>query len=66
MSQANLWTPDRDFAAPRPAAGGTDELVRFAEEKIRAVEEYARVNPVNFGLWMFGIGFVLGWKLKPW
>jgi hypothetical protein len=47
-------------------AGGADDLVRLAEEKLRAVEEYARVNPVHFGLWMFGIGFVLGWKLKPW
>jgi hypothetical protein len=30
------------------------------------VEEYARNNPLRFGMWALGIGFVLGWKLKPW
>jgi len=30
------------------------------------IQEYARNNPLTFGLWALGIGFVLGWKLKPW
>lgn len=28
--------------------------------------EYARERPEVVALWAFGIGFVLGWKLKPW
>jgi hypothetical protein len=28
--------------------------------------EYARENPGMAALWCFGIGFILGWKLKPW
>lgn len=28
--------------------------------------EYARENPETIALWCLGIGFVLGWKLKPW
>lgn len=28
--------------------------------------EYAREKPEICALWCFGIGFVLGWKLKPW
>lgn len=28
--------------------------------------EYAREKPAVAGLWCFGIGFVLGWKLKIW
>jgi hypothetical protein len=30
------------------------------------VEDYARAKPLPFALWTFGIGFALGWKLKPW
>lgn len=29
-------------------------------------KEYARQKPEMFALWCFGVGFVLGWKLKPW
>jgi hypothetical protein len=28
--------------------------------------EYAREKPEVCALWCLGIGFVLGWKLKPW
>jgi hypothetical protein len=28
--------------------------------------EYAREKPEVVALWCFGIGFILGWKLKPW
>ena len=42
----------------------------WAETTIRSVaetlEDYARENPLTFAAWAFGIGFVLGWKLKPW
>jgi len=30
------------------------------------LSEYARENPTTAALWCLGIGFVLGWKLKPW
>lgn len=30
------------------------------------LETYARENPKVVALWCFGIGFILGWKLKPW
>jgi len=29
-------------------------------------QEYARERPDVVALWCFGIGFALGWKLKPW
>lgn len=42
----------------------------WAESGIRtiveSVEEYARREPLKFAAWMFGIGFILGWKMKPW
>ena len=30
------------------------------------VRDYIRANPESAALWCFGIGFVLGWKIKPW
>lgn len=35
------------------------DLVQYAKE-------YARERPEVAALWCFGIGFILGWKLKPW
>ena len=30
------------------------------------LKQYVRQNPANAALWCFGVGFVLGWRLKPW
>ena len=27
---------------------------------------YARERPEVVAMWAFGVGFILGWKLKPW
>jgi hypothetical protein len=37
-----------------------------ASEVVKHVTEYARQNPGYAALWCMGIGFVLGWRLKPW
>lgn len=50
-------------------ASGT-EAVNWAESTIHSLvdtlEDYARAKPLSFAMWTFGIGFALGWKLKPW
>lgn len=65
MIETPQWTPSTyrgaDFGQET-----SDQLSEFMEDKLHAVEEYARANPWSFGMWMLGIGFVLGWKLKPW
>ena len=33
---------------------------------IDQVRSSVRANPEAAALWCLGIGFVLGWKLKPW
>jgi hypothetical protein len=33
---------------------------------MESLEDYARAEPWAFAGWVFGIGFILGWKLKPW
>jgi hypothetical protein len=45
-----------------PVKGEThiiDDLVEY-------LTEYAREKPEIAALWCVGIGFMLGWKLKPW
>ncbi len=55
----------------------TSEYSQYAEivadddlsacEAIEAIfTKYFRERPEVVALWCFGIGFVLGWKLKPW
>jgi hypothetical protein len=48
----------RDLQDIEPAEMGRD-IVQY-------MREYARDNPEAAALWCFGIGFVLGWKLKIW
>jgi hypothetical protein len=30
------------------------------------LQEFARDNPATAALWCFGLGVIVGWKLKPW
>jgi hypothetical protein len=43
-----------------------DEATEVAADVIDYLREYAREKPEVAALWCLGIGFVLGWKLKPW
>jgi len=40
--------------------------VEIGRDMVDYLREYARENPETAALWCFGIGFVLGWKLKIW
>lgn len=42
------------------------ELPSPSHDLVEHVREYAREKPEVVALWCLGIGFVLGWKLKPW
>jgi hypothetical protein len=57
--------PDNMIRAANPG-----DVDRWAEHMIESVvdsvETYAREKPLPFAAWVFGIGFVIGWKLKPW
>lgn len=37
-----------------------------ADDIVDYVTTYARQNPGTAALWCFGVGFIVGWKLKPW
>jgi hypothetical protein len=36
------------------------------EAALEFLRDYSRERPEVVALWAFGIGFILGWKLKPW
>ncbi len=57
------YPSDMTRAAEHPTMGNLEEMANDALDRIK---RYARDEPVSFGLWALGVGFVLGWKLKPW
>jgi hypothetical protein len=65
MSTAhNVQYPDNMVHPKRSSTDNWPEAtIRSVAESI---EEYAREKPLPFAAWAFGIGFILGWKLKPW
>jgi len=51
---------DQDKARQmRPGPHPTEDIYNY-------LCDYAKEKPQAMALWCFGIGFVLGWKLKPW
>jgi hypothetical protein len=44
----------------------TCPLALTAKSALEHLHEYGRERPGVVALWCFGIGFVLGWKLKRW
>lgn len=54
---------DMTQAADCPPVSTLEHTVQDALEHLA---DYARGNPVTFGLCAVGVGFILGWKLKPW
>lgn len=55
-----------------PSAGNAheiqhpDEHLKPTTDLVEYFQEYTREKPEVVAMWCFGIGFVLGWKLKPW
>lgn len=52
----------------RRVSGGAEEgtIESVAQGVVESVRRYVREQPEAAALWALGIGFVLGWKLKPW
>ncbi len=56
------YPPDMMQAAHHPE--GQFELK--PGDLVEYVTGYAKQNPSSAMLWALGIGFFLGWRLKPW
>jgi hypothetical protein len=55
--------PDMARAEEQPTPGLLETTTR---DLLDSLERYAREKPASAALWALGIGFCLGWKLKPW
>mgnify|MGYP003382883037 CR=1 FL=1 len=57
----------REPASTRPhEACEASRSANPVDDAISYVRRTVRENPETAALWCLGIGFVLGWKLKPW
>jgi len=66
---AMIDTYRTEFPADMARAAECPEMGTFenmASDAVDRLKDYAREHPTSFALWALGIGFVLGWKLKPW
>jgi len=43
-----------------------EDAQKPAEDIVEYLKTYAKEKPDVAALWCFGVGFILGWKLKPW
>lgn len=61
MNESQTFAPKTtsNYAASGGHLQPGPDLVQYAKE-------YARERPEVAAMWCFGIGFILGWKLKPW
>ncbi len=55
-----------DLTRSTHSQGLEGQLESVAVDTLEHLKRYARENPGSAALWALGIGFVLGWKLKPW
>lgn len=59
-------TQSENRTTPAPTnRRGSGEL-QPSQDFLEYLKAYAREKPEVAALWCFGIGFVIGWKLKPW
>jgi hypothetical protein len=65
---ANTRKPAKSTGGNSPAKQKQDscEELEVARDVVDYLKEYAREKPEVAALWCLGIGFILGWKLKPW
>jgi hypothetical protein len=57
----------REQAVPSHTPFGSRSSAEgIGQDLVNYLTDYARTYPERAALWCFGIGFILGWKLKPW
>jgi hypothetical protein len=68
MAMANTQTANKLPNVRERVERGLREgdAAEMGRDVVQYLREYARENPETTALWCFGIGFILGWKLKPW
>ena len=67
----NVHAPERTTSQPSPSARHRQphdppSLSETANDAIECFQNYAKERPDVVAMCCLGVGFVLGWKLKPW
>ena len=60
-SRSSTYDPHRDAVNV-----ASDQNLSAAEAALECLKAYSREHPEVAALWIFGLGFVLGWKMRPW
>jgi hypothetical protein len=63
---ATTKSPTRPSTSRQQTPAKQSEGFDVGNDLIEYLKDYAREKPEVTALWCFGIGFILGWKLKPW
>jgi hypothetical protein len=69
VSRSHKSAGSNSRSKQKEATTSLDPIVegkKMTNDMIEYITDYARENPGNAALWCLGVGFVLGWKLKPW
>jgi hypothetical protein len=59
-------TSNRNVRTQAPEKREVEDPKKITEDVVEYLIEYARQNPGYAALGCLGVGFILGWKLKPW
>jgi len=63
---ADTHTTDKSTNSRKAQVAAERENAELDHSLLDHLKEYAREKPEVAALWCLGIGFILGWKLKPW
>jgi len=66
MNQESTQFRNQPYQSSSSTRGSSRGQVQPTQDLMEYMRNYARERPEAAALWCFGIGFVLGWKLKPW
>src|SRR5690349_11106696 len=56
----------QSYERPQTAGFTSEGPMQPGPDFVQYLKEYARQKPEVAALWCVGLGFILGWKLKPW
>ncbi len=65
MTEPTSFSTSRSTERPLTGFGRPHDL-HPGQDFTTYLKNYARERPDVAALWCFGVGFILGWKLKPW
>lgn len=73
MNQQRTQQPSRQVEQRSQQSGREEEAARRShpemhpvDDLVQYVSEYTRARPETVAIACFAVGFILGWRLKPW